>query len=129
MSPYDTSGTLSRRTHDLADCVDVANGNDVEAVVENDFLAPLDRRSIEFRMNGDAHLATVRHDVERTVVVATENDSVPGRRLGELLHFLAESRHVIACLAQGERELLVVGDRSRELPLGLEQPLLERPSS
>ena len=71
------------------------------------------------------HLATAGEDVDGAVVVAAEEGAVGRRRLGELLDLLAQRGDVLARLAQGVGELLVLGDRLGELALGLEQALLE----
>ena len=54
-----------------------------------------------------------------------EEGPVGRRRLGELLHLLAEVGHVLLGRLQGEGELLVLRDGLGQLALGLEQLLLE----
>ena len=55
-----------------------------------------------------------------------EERAVGRRRLGELLDLFAQRGDVLARLAQGVGQLLVLGDGLGQLALGLEQPLLER---
>ena len=54
-----------------------------------------------------------------------EERAVGRRRLGELLDLLAQRGDVLARLAEGVGELLVLGDGLGQLALGLQQPLLE----
>ena len=85
------------------------------------------RRSlvVELGVEGDAHLAAAREDVDGAVVVAAEEGAVGRRGLGELLDLLAQLGDVLARLTEGVGELLVLGDGLGELALGLEQALLE----
>ena len=73
-----------------------------------------------------AHLAAGGEDVDGAVVVGAEVGAVGRRRHRELLDLLAQRRDVLAGLAEGGREALVLGDGLGELALGLEHPLLER---
>jgi hypothetical protein len=64
-------------------------------------------------------------DVDRAVVVGPEEGAVGRRRLGQLLDLVAQVGHCsLACL-EGEGQLLVLRDGLGQLPLGLEQLLLE----
>ena len=77
-------------------------------------------------MERDAHLAPAREDVDGPVVVAAQVGPVGGRRLGELVHLLAQGGDVLLGLLEREGQLLVLRHGMCELALGLEQPLLER---
>ena len=72
------------------------------------------------------HLAAAGEDVDRAVVVLADDHAVGRRRLGELVDLVAQRGDVLARLAQGVAELLVLGDGLGQLALGLQQPLLER---
>ena len=76
-------------------------------------------------MERDPHLAPPGEDVDGAVVVGTEERSVGRRRLGQLLHLLAEVGDVLLGRLQGEGQLLVLRDGLGQLALGLEQLLLE----
>src|SRR5664280_23253 len=84
------------------------------------------------------HVANLRDEVEkltqppaagehidRPVIVRAEVGPVGGRWLGQLLHLVAQVGYVLLGRLQGGGELLVLGDGLRQLPLGLEQFLLE----
>ena len=81
---------------------------------------------VEVGVHRDAHLPAAAVDVDGAVVVRAEQRPVGGRRLGELLDLLAERGDVLARLAQGVRELLVLRDGLGQLALRLEEALLER---
>jgi hypothetical protein len=110
---------------DLAGPVGLAGHHHVERLVEHDLLAADEARVAQLGVELDPHLATTGEDVDGAVVVVAEEGRVGRRRLGELLDLFAQRGDVLACLAQGVGELLVLGDRLGELALGLEQPLLE----
>ena len=76
-------------------------------------------------VQGDAHLAAAGEHVDGAVVVGAEEGAVGRRRLGELVDLLAQGGDVLAGLAEGVGELLVLGDGLLQLALGLEQLLLE----
>ena len=59
-------------------------------------------------MQADAHLAAAGEDVDGAVVVLADDHAVGRRRLGELVDLLAERGDVLARLAQGVGELLVL---------------------
>ena len=82
--------------------------------------------SLELGVHRDAHLAAAGEHVDGAVVVVAEQRAVGRRRLGELVDLLAQRGDVVARLAQGVGELLVLRHRLAQLALGLEQPLLER---
>jgi hypothetical protein len=73
----------------------------------------------------DPHLAPAGEDVHGPVVVAPEIGPVGRGGLGELLHLLAQGGDVLPGLLEGEGELLVAGQGLGQLPLDLQQALLE----
>ena len=79
----------------------------------------------DLRVQRDPHLAPPGKHVDRAVVVVVQESSVRRRRLGELVHFVAQRGDVLAGFAQGIGELLVLGDGLGKLPLGLQQPLFQ----
>jgi hypothetical protein len=113
---------------DLARDIVAAREDDVERLVEHNLLAPLELGDVELGMQRDAHLAAGGEHVDGAVVVGREERPVGGRWHRELLDLLAERPDVLAGLAQGGGELLVLGDGLRQLAFGLEQSLLERPN-
>src|SRR3546814_21196599 len=64
-------------------------------------------------------------DVDGAVLVVAEEGAVRRRRLGELVDLLAQRRYVVARLAEGVGELLVLGNGLGQMALGLEQTLLQ----
>ena len=108
------------------DGVEPARQDDVERLVEHDLLAALEVRPSRSGCTDDPHLAPAREHVDGVVVVVAEHGAVALRRLGELVDLFAQRGDVLARLAQGVGELLVLGDRLRELALGLEQAFFER---
>ncbi len=110
---------------DFARGLGTAGHHDVKRFVEHDFLAALERAE-KFGLHRHAHLAAAGVNVDGVVVVQAEHGAVPGRRLRELVDFISQGGDVLACLAQGVRELLVLGDGLSELALAFEQALLKR---
>ena len=101
--------------------------HDVEALVEHDLLAAAQRGpSVDVGADRDAHLAARANTSTVPSSLGPSERGVGRGRLGELVDLLAQRRDVVARLAQGVGELLVLADRLGELALGLEQPLLER---
>ena len=111
---------------DLAGDLGAAGEHDVERLVERDLLAALDAVDLDLGVHRDPHLAAGGEDVDGAVVVGAEEGAVRRRRHRELLDLFAERGDVLARLAQGGGEPLVLGDGLGELALGLEDPLLER---
>ncbi len=100
--------------------------HDVEALVEHDLGAAVQELVVDVGMQGHAHLSPTGQDVDGVVVVLADHDPVGGRRLRQLVDLVAQGGDVFAGLTERVRQLLVLADCSRELPLGLEQALLER---
>jgi hypothetical protein len=80
---------------------------------------------VELGMHRDPHLAPAGEDVDGAVVVAGRAGAVRRGRLGELVDLVAQRGDVVARLAEGVGQLLVLRDRLGELALGLEEALLE----
>ena len=110
---------------DLAADLGAPGHDHVEGLVEDDLLAPDQLVVVELGVEGDPDLAAGREHVDGAVVVAGEERAVGRRRLGELLHLAAQLGDVLARLAEGVGELLVLGDGLGQLALGLQQALLE----
>ena len=103
-----------------------ATGQDhVEALVEHDLRAAVERVEVDVRVGGHLHLAPAGEDVDRAVLVLADHDAVRRRRLGELVDLVAQRGDVLARLAEGVAQLLVLGHGLGQLALGLEQPLLQ----
>ena len=87
------------------------------------------RSSASWSMSGWRPTRILRPLVEHVdgaVVVLADDHAVGRRRLGELVDLVAERGDVLAGLAKGVAELLVLRDGLGQLALGLEQALLER---
>jgi hypothetical protein len=112
--------------HDLARDVGRAGQDDVERLVERDLLAPLELVEFDLGVQRNPHLAAAGQHVDGAVVVLADHDAVGRWRLRELVDLLPQRRDVLARLPQGVGEFFVLGDRLRQLALGLEQTLFER---
>jgi hypothetical protein len=86
----------------------------------------LERLDVHLGVHRHAHLAARGEDVDGAVVVGGEEGAVRGRRHRELLDLLAQRGDVLARLAQGRRQALVLRDGLGHLALGLEKSLFER---
>ena len=80
---------------------------------------------VDVGVEGHPHLAPPGEDVDRAVVVGAEEGAVGRRRLGQLLHLVAQVGHVLLGRLQREGQLLVLRDGLGQLALGLEQLLLQ----
>ena len=96
--------------HDLAGDLETAGEHDVERLVEHDLLAALEALDVDLGVHRDPHLAAGAEDVDGAVVVGAEEGAVGRRRHRELLDLFAQRGDVLARLAQGGGELLVLGD-------------------
>ncbi len=110
---------------DLSGEIGTTRQHDVEALVEHDLGALVERFVVELGMERDTDLAATGEDVGGSVVVAGEEGAVCRRWLRELVDLLAERGDVLARFPQRVGQLLVLGDRLGQLALGLEQALLE----
>ena len=99
--------------------------HDVEALVEHDLGAALERVVVDLGVEADAHLAAAGEHVDGAVVVLADDHAVGRRRLAELVDLVAQGGDVLARLTQRVAELLVLDDGVGQLALGLEQALLE----
>ena len=111
---------------DLPAQLGVAGEHDVQRLVQDDLLALAELLGFEAGMERDPHLAPAREHVDGPVVISAQVRAVRRRRLGELVHLLAQGGDVLLGLLEREGQLLVLRHRMCELALGLEQPLLER---
>ena len=80
---------------------------------------------VDVGMQTDAHLAPAGEHVDRAVVVLADDHAVRRRWLRELVDLVAERRDVLARLAKGVAQLLVLRHGLGQLSLGLQQSLLE----
>ena len=114
---------------DLASALGGPRQHHVERFVEHHLGTPGELLVAELGMQRHTHLAPAGEHVDGAVVVVTEERAVGRGGLGELLDLLAQRRDVLARLAQGVRELLVLADRLGELALGLEESLFQGPDA
>src|SRR5262245_59702732 len=104
----------------------VAGGlDDVEPLVEDQFLAGLDVGGLDGGVEVDLHLAALREDVDGPVLVFREVDAVGGGRGAQLVHFLLQRRDLLTRLVQGVHQLLVLVERLDELTVRLAELVLE----
>ncbi len=115
---------LLERDH-LAGHVRRAGQDHVERLVEDHLGAAGQVDVAQVGVHRHAHLATAGEHVHGAVVVAAEQGAVGRRGLGQLLDLVAQGGDVLAGLAQGVGQLLVLRHRLGQLALRLEQPLLE----
>ncbi len=90
-------------------------------------MAALEVDGPEGRVESDAHLAAARKDVGRAVVVAAQERPVGRRRLGQLVHLLAQGGDVLTGLTQGVGQALILREGLLQLALGLQETLFQRP--
>ncbi len=112
---------------DLALPLELESADDVHRLVEHDLLATLQLLDLDVRRNHDAQLAALREDVDRAVFLGLEKDAEAGRRLRQPVDLGLQGEHLIARLAQGGHQLLVLADEPADPRLRLAQPLLEHP--
>ncbi len=112
--------------HDLAGPLEPPGQDHVQRLVEDHLVPALEVLDVDVGMQRDPHLAPSGEHVDGSVVVGPEVCPVGRRRLGQLLHLLAQGGHVLLGRLEGEGQLLVLRDGLGELALGLEQLLLER---
>jgi hypothetical protein len=93
-------------------------GDDVESVVEQDLLAPLELRRVDRRRDGDAQLAPTGEDVDRAVLELGHEHAVAARGLGEAVDLLLEGDDLRPSLLEGGNQTLVVLGQSGQLSLG-----------
>lgn len=99
----------------------------VEGFVEHDLLAAPE----VFRFDAGAHvhseLSAAGEDVDGSVFVRLQEDSEAGRRLCEPVDFFFEGHDLVAGLAQGVRQPLVLCGDACQVCLELDDPLFENP--
>jgi hypothetical protein len=110
---------------DLADTLGSTRCDHVQAFVEYDFSPSFEEDDVDVGMEIDAHLATRRQNVDSSIVVLPHDDPICRRGLGELLHFLAQIRDVLAGLSERGAQALVPRRFLCEQTLRLEKALLE----
>ena len=94
-----------------------AGQHDVERLVEHDLGPAVERLVVELGVERHAHLAPAGEHVDGAVVVVAEQRAVGRRGLGELVDLLAQRGDVLARLAQGVGQLLVLRHRLASWPL------------
>ena len=82
---------------------------------------------VDVGMQPDTHLAPTGEHVDGAVVVLADDDAVRRWGLRELVDLVAERGDVLARLAKGVAQLLVLGNRLGQLSLGLQESLFECP--
>ena len=112
--------------HHLADLLEVERGDDVERLVEHDLLAAAGARPASTAgAHVHAQLAPAGEHVDRVVLVAAQEGAEAGRRLGEPVDLLLELHDLVAGLAQGLGQALVLRGDPGEGTLRVGQPELE----
>jgi len=115
--------------HNLAGALGGAGEHNVQLLIENNFGAPNQFSGCDVGMKRNPNLASTGEDVDSSVVIVINERPVGGRRLAELLDFLPKRGNVIPSLAEGERQLLVLIDRLRQLTFGFEKALFKSANS
>jgi hypothetical protein len=110
---------------DLADLLELEGGDDVESLVEHDLLAALERVEVDRGAHRDAQLAAPGEHVDRVVLVAREEGAEAGGRLRQPVDLFLALGDLVARLAQGERQPLVLAGHGSEGPLGVGEPQLQ----
>ena len=111
--------------HDLADLLEVERGDDVERLVEHDLLALDQGVELDGGADVDAQLAAAGEDVDGVVLVALDEGAEAGRRLGEPVDLLLQLHDLVAGLAQGLGEALVLGGDGGQRTLRVGEPELQ----
>ena len=106
--------------HDLAGLLATPGRDHIEALVQHDFGAPLQGLVVDRWRQIDPHLATIGQHVNRLILVLPDDHAVGRRRLRQLVDLIAQRRDVLACFAQGVRQLLVLGEGLGQLALRLQ---------
>ena len=65
--------------------------------------------------DNDAHLAAGVDDVDSAVIKVVEEDGVPARRFSQPIDFFLQGHDLVAGLAQGRYQSLVLGGRGGEV--------------
>src|SRR5205823_1446445 len=81
---------------DVTLALEVADLDDVHRFVEHDLLATPQVVGLDRRRHRDAQLAPAGEDVDRSVLVRTEEVAVSGRRLGEPVDLFLERDDLLA---------------------------------
>ena len=100
--------------------------HDVHRLVEHDLLAALQGVGVDLGRERHAHLAPAGEDVDGAVLVGAQVGAVAARRLGEALDLLLEREDLVAGLAQGADQPVVLPEGAGERGLRLGEALLER---
>ncbi len=101
--------------HDLAGGLVAVRGNDVHRLVEHDLAARHELALLEGRADRDVHLAAAGEDVGGAVVEGLDDDAVGRRGLGQPVDLGLEGDDLLAGVAQGAHEALVLGGHRGEL--------------
>ena len=110
---------------DLADRLEALGDHDVQRLVQHDFLAGPQVVELDARADADAHLAAAGENVGRAVFGRLQEDAEPARRLRQPVDLLLERDDLVAGLAQGAGQPLVLAGDRCEVRLGFAQPLLK----
>ena len=112
---------------DFADRLVALRHHHVERLVQHHFLAGPQGVQLDRGADADPHLPAAGEHVGRAVLAGLQEDTEPGRRLGQPVYFLLERHDLIAGLPEGIRQPLVLAGHGAQAGLGLTQPLLEQP--
>jgi hypothetical protein len=112
---------------DLADLFVVEGGDHVESLVEHDLLSASQLVELDGGTDVHAQLAAASEHVDGVILVAGQERAETGRRLREPVDLLLESHDLVASLTESLREPFVLCRDGRQGPLGVGEPLLDRP--
>ncbi len=102
--PVAVGEDLAQRA-DLTDRLEVAGLDHGERFVQPDRLALLERRGLDVRGAGEAHLATRGEHVDGVVLVGTQQHAVAARWLSQPVNLLAQREELLTGFFEGVHEL------------------------
>ena len=123
--PRPTSEDLLERD-DVSRALALANHHHVERLVQDHLVTSVHLTRVEVRVQRDPELASCGVDVGRPIGIDAEHRPVAARGLRELGHLGPKGGELVLGHREGLRQPAVLRESLGELPLGLEQTLLER---
>ena len=111
--------------YDVALPLEAQRLDDVQRLVEHDFLAAPQLVELDRRRDRHPQLAAAGEDVDGAVLVGADVVAVSGRRLGQPVDLFLQRHDLVARFLEGRGKSLVLVGEAGEAGLRLGQPLLE----